>query len=81
MNRKEKIALLKRLRDGKESISDMLIKNSPPLPSWYWQDFETPEELLNDLKKTMGEKVTVIWKEGKPYCIDMNERSKKFKWF
>ena len=32
MNRKEKIALLKGLRDGKESVSDMLIKNSPPLP-------------------------------------------------
>jgi len=81
MNRKEKINYLKRLREGKENISDLLIKNSLPLPSWYWQQFDIPEDLINDLKNTRGEKISVIWKDGKPYCIDLNKRVKKFNWF
>lgn len=81
MNRREKINFLNRVKEGKENVSDILIQNSLPLPSWYWQDFETPEELLADLKKSIGDKISVIWKDGKPYCIDLNKRQKKINWF
>jgi len=81
MKRKEKIILLRRFQSGEKDIREFIIENSNPLPSWYWQQYETKEELLTDLKKTYGEKVAVVWDQGKPFLINTNPKTKTPKWF
>lgn len=81
MTRKEKIELLNGIKTGKADITHLIIKNSAPLPSWYWQDFETTEELINDLKKQRGANIVLLWHDGKPYVIDNNPKRKQPKWF
>lgn len=81
MNRKEKIEFLNGIRAGKGAVKDWFIKSSSPLPSWYWQQFETREELLSDLKKSNGENIIVIWWDGRPYLYDFNLKRGKPQWF
>ena len=81
MNRDEKIKLLNGLKSGEKDLKRFVIENEFPLPSWYWQQFETKEELLADQKKERGEKIIIVWHEGKPYLINNNPKPNKPLWF
>lgn len=81
MTRNKKIEFLKDIKAGKIDIKELILENSLPLPSWYWIQFDTPEQLLADIKKEMGESCLLRWHEGKPYVINKNKVSKSFNWF
>ena len=79
MNRSAKISLLKAIKSGNASFREFQISGAVCLPSWVINQFDKPEELLQDLKKTWGQSVRVVWDGGKVFVIHPKEF--KNKWF
>ena len=80
MNRKAKIDFLASVANSENDLNSLWIKTSIPLPTWYWQQFETEHELLQDLRKG-GREVDIIWEKGRPHKIDYNTNTNQPKWF
>ena len=79
MNREAKISLLRAIKSGKASIKEIQVSGAVCLPSWVINQFEKPEDLLQDLNNTWGQSVRVIWDGGKVFVIPPKEI--KNKWF
>ncbi|MDQ6756273.1 MAG: hypothetical protein M3004_04980 [Bacteroidota bacterium] len=70
MNRIKKIEILKGIKDGTQTIND-LIKNTASIPSWIVNDFDNKKDLEKHLIKSHGYKLRVIESEGKYYIIPL----------
>ena len=79
MNREAKISLLRAIKSGKATIKEFQISGAVCLPSWVINQFDKPEDLLQDLKQTWGQSVRIIWDGGKVFVIPPKEF--KNKWF
>ena len=79
MNRAAKIGLLKAVKSGEASIKEIQLKGAICPPTWLLNQFDTPDELCQDLKKTWGESVRLVRDKGKVYILPPKEI--KSKWF
>ena len=79
MNRAAKISLLKAVKSGEASSKGIQLKGAICPPTWLLKQFETPDELCQDLKKTWGESVRVVVDNGKVFVIP--PKGFKNKWF
>lgn len=79
MNRTAKISLLKAVKCGETSIREILLKGAICPPTWLLNQFETPDELYKDLKKTWGDAVLVI--KNKDKVLIAPSKVEKGKWF
>ena len=81
MNRIKKIEILKGIKDGTQTIND-LIKNSASIPSWIVNQFDNNIELEKHLSKSLGYKLRVVEIGGKSFIIPLEKiPTIKANWF
>ncbi len=79
MNRSAKISLLRAVKSGEASFKEVQLQGAICPPTWLLNQFESPDELCQDLKKTWGESVRVVVDNGKVFVIPPKDF--KNKWF
>ncbi|GEM_PF-2521064 len=79
MTRSAKISLLKAVKSGEASIKEIQLQRAICPPTWLLNQFESPDELCQDLKKTWGETVRVVTDKGKVFILP--PEGIKSKWF
>ncbi len=81
MNRIKKIEVLKGIKDGTQTIND-LIKNSASIPSWVVKQFDNMKDLEKHLSKAHGYKLSVIESEKMSFIILLETiQTIKANWF
>ena len=79
MTRESKISLIKAIKSGRTRIKEIQIQGAVCPPTWLLNQFETEDELYQNLKKTWGDTVRVIYDKGEIFIVP--PKKIKSKWF